>query len=201
MSDEEIIALLKSNETDQRKGLRLLYQGKGQEFGRYFVRNRMPYALAEEAVQEVIIKILRHAKDFTGEGSAKSWMWSMARNILIDWARREKRHPEVGLTEQEWSNEVFRDRNDDSKIKPLQPQAPEVDISVSIENCVQSGINRFAADEPERAYVISLHIEGVDGQEIAERIGRTYEATKQYLFQCRKKLSPYISECMPLLND
>jgi len=198
MSEEEILALLKSTESDQRRGLRLLYQGKGQDFGRYFVRCGMPYANAEEAVQDTILKILRHAKDFTGEGSAKAWMWATARNILIDWKRKLKRNLEDQLSEQEWSRQFEGDdsvSNSASLINTLKQ-----DNSSEIENCVSNGITKFSQDEPERAYVISLHVDGVDGREIAERIGRTYEATRQYLLQCRQKLAPYISGCMQLLE-
>lgn len=198
MSDEEIIALLKSNESDQRRGLRLLYQGKGRDFGRYFVRCGMPYAIAEEAVQETILKIMKHAKDFTGEGSAKAWMWAAARNVLIDWKRKQKRNLEDQLTEQEWSKRFDGDEtisNSASAVKNL-----EHDNSNEIENCVSKAIAKFSQDEPERAYAISLHVDGHDGREIAERLGRTYEATRQYLLQCRQKLAPYISGCLQLLE-
>jgi RNA polymerase sigma factor (sigma-70 family) len=198
MSDEEIIALLKSTERDQRRGLRLLYQGKGREFGRYFVRCGMPYANAEEAVQETILKILRHAKDFTGEGTAKAWMWAAARNILIDWKRKQKRNLEDQLSEQEWSRQFDGDETVSNLASST--RALEQDNSSEIENCVSNGIAKFSEDEPERAYVISLHVDGVDGREIAERIGRTYQATRQYLLQCRQKLAPYISGCMQLLE-
>ena len=199
MSDEEIIALLKSNEIDQRRGLRLLYQGKGREFGRYFVRCGMPYANAEEAVQETILKILRYAKDFTGEGTAKAWMWAAARNILIDWKRKQKRTLEDQLSEQEWSKQFDGDETISNPVSLSTDH--EKDNSSEIENCVSNGISKFSNDEPERAYAISLHVDGVDGREIADRIGRTYEATRQYLLQCRQKLAPYISECMQLLKN
>ena len=198
MSDEEIIILLKSTENDQRRGLRLLYQGKGREFGRYFVRCGMPYSTAEEAVQETILKILRHAKDFMGEGSAKAWMWTTARNILIDWKRKQKRNLEDQLSEQEWSRKFDGDETVFNAASAI--SSPEQDNSSEIENCVSSGITKFSKHEPERAYVISLHVDGVDGREIAERIGRTYEATRQYLLQCRQKLAPYISGCIQLLE-
>ena len=42
-------------------------------------------------------------------------------------------------------------------------------------------------------------MEGASVQDIADRIGRTAAATKEYLSQSRKKLQPFIAHCADLL--
>jgi DNA-binding NarL/FixJ family response regulator len=69
-----------------------------------------------------------------------------------------------------------------------------------VEECVSAAIIKFSEIEPERAYVLDLLVEGIEGKEIAERIGRTYAATRQYLSECRKHLMPFVGECYELLN-
>lgn len=50
--------------------------------------------LAEELVQEVMIRIWRRASTFDGaRGSASSWIFGVARNIATDLARARNRYP------------------------------------------------------------------------------------------------------------
>ena len=69
----------------------------------------------------------------------------------------------------------------------------------SVDDCVTKGLAKFASKDPERAYALELVIEGVDGKEIADRLGRTETATRQYLTQSRKHIAPFIQDCLQLL--
>jgi DNA-directed RNA polymerase specialized sigma24 family protein len=60
---------------------------------------------------------------------------------------------------------------------------------------VATGLGAFSNSEPERAYVLTLQMEGLSIQEIGQRIGRTVAATKEYLSQCKKKIQPFIAHC------
>lgn len=198
MTDEDVIALLKGGGADQRRGLRILYNGKGAEFGRFFMRCGLSHADAEDAVQDAVLKILRAAPQYTEEKSAKAWMWSVARNTMIDFKRRQKRSLEDTLDDNQWNDkfEVVGQAEASVELNGRDANANGSDIEL----CVSKGIEKFADEEPERAYAISLHVDGIDGREIAERIGRSYEATRQYLLQCRQKLAPFISHCMQMLK-
>jgi RNA polymerase sigma factor (sigma-70 family) len=190
MTDDELMLLLNSTSNDQKRALRFLYQGKGQEFGRYFRRSALSQADADECVQDTILKILRNCKSYSAEGTVNSWMWAIARNVLIDRIRSSKRSLEDTKSDEEWS-----------KHEKVSATSNLSDLnSNEIEGCVSNGIQIFSIEDPERAYVISLHVDGLDGKEIAERIGRTHDATRQYLLQCRQKLAPYISHCVELLG-
>ena len=48
-------------------------------------------ATSEDIVQEVFIKLLKKARDFRGQGSFKSWMFSIAHNVGMDYLRKIKR--------------------------------------------------------------------------------------------------------------
>ena len=214
MTEEEIIKALCLRGNVQTRALTFLYQTKGREFGRYFVRNRMNISDAEDAVQDTILKILKYASSFNNEGTAKAWMWQIARNTLIDFKRKEKTTSKYikNIEEKDWNQAIGADGGsvgifDDEKIYG----AENIIISPNIvtnnnsyketaEECVSKGLKDFELTDPERAYALGLFIEGVDGKEIAERIGRSYDATRQYLKQCREKISPFISNCLQLLN-
>lgn len=52
----------------------------------YMVNNR---ELAEDLVQEVYIKVLKSYDRFEGKSSEKTWMFSIARNVAIDFFRKK----------------------------------------------------------------------------------------------------------------
>jgi len=62
-------------------------------------------------------------------------------------------------------------------------------------DCVRRRLHEFEADYPDAAYVIRMQLKGVPIIEIAEAISRTSEATKQYIYQCKKRIRPYLEEC------
>jgi RNA polymerase sigma factor (sigma-70 family) len=190
MTDEETLKHLAGDKAMQTAALRRLYEGKGREFGRFFVGRGLDRAEADDVVQETMLKILKQAPGF-------AWMWQIARNALIDHQRRYQH--EVNLDDAQWK----KAEDDDSRRPPEERVFQSTDAhdpSREAEDCVSKGLSRFAADEPERAYAIELVVEGIDGREIADRIGRTYTATRQYLLQCRQRLAPYIKDCLPLLT-
>ena len=58
------------------------------------------------------------------------------------------------------------------------------------------------ADFPDRARAIGfLVIEEWSVEDIARALGRTPGATREFLSQCRKKLRPYIEDCLELLEE
>ncbi len=48
-------------------------------------------ALAEDIVQETFLRMLKASASFRGDGSFRGWMFNIARNLMYDHMRREKR--------------------------------------------------------------------------------------------------------------
>jgi len=63
------------------------------------------------------------------------------------------------------------------------------------DDCVRRRLHEFEADYPDAAYVVRMQLQGLPIVEIAKAISRTSEATKQYIYQCKKKIRPYLEEC------
>lgn len=53
----------------------------------YMVKNREQ---AEDLVQEVYIRVLKAYEKFEGRSSEKTWLFSIARHVAIDWFRKQK---------------------------------------------------------------------------------------------------------------
>ena len=183
----------------QDQALVALYR-KGAEWRRYFVYKGLSTEIAEEVVQETICKIFEKATKYTGgsgfgDASANAWMWQIAKNCMVDEVRRKK------LTG------TSLDSDDEDEATAAKRTQVEAEISSGVtkshtrdaELCVSAGIEDFAADFPDRARALEMQMDGEDVQSIANRIGRTIGATKEFLSQCKKKLAPYIEHCLPLL--
>ena len=53
---------------------------------------------AEDVVQEVFIKVLRHWDRFRGDASPKTWLWTIVRSCIADRGRKRRRQQiEVGI--------------------------------------------------------------------------------------------------------
>jgi DNA-directed RNA polymerase specialized sigma24 family protein len=132
-------------------------------------------------------------ESFGGEGSAKSWMWQIARNCLIDHQRKTGAltNHETTVSDEHWQylEEVTSD-----------PTATVCNDNSFVDECVTAGLDVFGKREPERALVLLLQMDGHSIEEIGLRIGRTIAATKEYLSQCKKKIQPYIAHCIELLS-
>lgn len=57
----------------------------------YYRKGGLEAALAEDLAQETMLSVWRHAARFSPEvGSPSTWIYTIARNLLIDHARRQK---------------------------------------------------------------------------------------------------------------
>lgn len=62
------------------------------QFVFYLTRDR---TLTEDLVQDVYIRVMRSYNSFRGESSEKTWLFSIARNVTIDYFRSQKRKNNV----------------------------------------------------------------------------------------------------------
>ncbi|MFL6576585.1 MAG: RNA polymerase sigma factor [Povalibacter sp.] len=55
---------------------------------RYCLQMTRSKAMSEDLVQEVFIRLLKHASSFRAEGSCKAWIFNIARNVTFDHLRK-----------------------------------------------------------------------------------------------------------------
>lgn len=68
-----------------------LFKMFGPRIFQFFLKNTGDYELAGDSTQEVFIKLFQHREKFT-HGSLTTWIFRVARNLLIDlWRRKGKR--------------------------------------------------------------------------------------------------------------
>lgn len=177
----EALGLLAHGGRMREKGLRLLYERFAGQMERYFLRHRVPTSDAEDLVQEVFIRILRGCENFRGDAPAAVWIWTIARNAMLDHHRSRRAEPLP---------------TDEEEVDRLLQAQPSHETPAWVRDCLHRQMQRFEVEHPERAECIAavvLRDWGID--ELSEFLGRTLSATKEYLSQCRKKLRAYLEEC------
>lgn len=192
MTEEDIIKLIRAGGKAMDAGVKVLYDTTAQPMLRFFVYRGTSGDEAKDILQETFIKIIRSAGSYSGQGEAKSWIWQIARNCLIDHQRKQGSlaNHETAVNDEQW--ESLAQTTPD-------PNATSCAVPGSVDECVSAGLDQFNRREPERALVLMLQMDGMSIEDIGLRIGRTIAATKEYLSQCKKKIQPYIAHCTDLL--
>jgi RNA polymerase sigma-70 factor (ECF subfamily) len=192
MSEEEIIRELRKGGKAAEAALRALYDGTAQHMLSFFVYSGVSGDDAKDILQEMLIKVVRYVNTYNGDGAARSWIWQIARNCLADHQRRAGRWSDHIVT----TDEAHWDHISDTYAAPI-----TCDPGASAAECFSNGLKVFGEEMPERAYALTLAMDGCSMVEISKSLGRTVAATKEYLSQCRKKIQPFIAHCADLLTS
>lgn len=193
-----MIIAIKSGGRQQELALQALYR-KAAEFRRHYLYKGLPVQVADDLIQETIVKIFRGASSYSGGGgfgdsSANAWMWTIAKNVMNDHLRVRKTD-EVSIDDEELGDAARSDLEEE-----LANKNPIGMAYQTAQDCVSRGLEEFAAAHPDRHRALEMQLDGEDIASIGRRIGRTAAAAKEFLSQCKKKLAPFIEHCTELLQ-
>lgn len=155
MDDEELVSRIQAGERERLAELPARFVGPLYDF---FRRNGMGDQDAEDLVQETLLQCMASLGAFRGKCAFRSWLFRMAKNRMIDRARRpaQKRVEEVA---------------DDLLASPPRGELP-VDR-------VRDALSRLI---PSRREVIRLvHEEDLTTAQAAERLGKSAQAVRKEL--------------------
>lgn len=190
MTEEEIIQSMQEGGKHLEEGAKAFYKAFCGPMCRFFVNQGASGSEAEDIFQETVIKAIHGSGTFSGiPGSGRPWLWAIARNAFNDYMRQKSRFGKMISDADREEIEATPD--------PVGEKFPSK--YETVDDCVDQGLQKFAKDQPERAYVLQLQMEKVSIEEIAVQIGRTAMATKSYLYECRGKLKPYVDECWEMV--
>jgi RNA polymerase sigma-70 factor (ECF subfamily) len=137
----------------------------------------------DDVMQETFFAAARDAGNFTYRvpGSFLSWLARIAEHVIIDEARahsRKKRHAEELVR--------FRSESNPGGAEPVDSQTPSRILAQ--EEGVRELLGRLnALPEDYRQVILLAKVEGLTTQEVAERLGKTREATAVLLHRAVKK--------------
>ncbi len=131
---------------------------------------------ALDIVQEVFVKLYRSIENYRGQSSFYTYVYRMAMNTAIDFARKRKRATASSLDEEG----AFQP----SDSPELRPEA------ILIDKELEEKVNRAMAKLPEdqRAAMIYREVEGLSYQEMAQTMGCSIGTVMSRLHYGRKRL-------------
>jgi len=177
MTSDEIGELIARVAVADRKAFRDLYNETSPKLFSICLRILKDRVEAEEALQEVYVKIWQRSKGFVaGQGAPSSWLASIARNQAIDTLRARKPVADELDTEYDLP---------DSGLDP-ERQAVLSDEGRRIDTCMEE----LEADRA--AAVRKAYVEGLSYQELADQFGVPLNTMRTWLRRSLLKLR----ECM-----
>ncbi len=167
-TENALTTLLARVGTGDRGAFRAVFEvTRGKVFGicMRMLRNR---AEAEEALQDVFVKIWQHAAGFRGD-SAKpmAWVQTIARNRCLEILRRR------GVDDAEWNDDVAERLADESP-SPEQ-QALKGATKHSIDECLRG------LEPPQRQAIELAFYDGLSYTEAAHRLARPEGTVKSQI--------------------
>src|SRR4051812_17756402 len=85
LSDQELMRIVQGGDLSPASEIYDRYSGRIYNFAFRFLKNS---EAAEDAVQEVFVKMIRHANQFHGDAKLSTWLFSITANWCRDYLRK-----------------------------------------------------------------------------------------------------------------
>ncbi|MCA9387223.1 sigma-70 family RNA polymerase sigma factor [Candidatus Dojkabacteria bacterium] len=145
-------------------------------FNYFFFRVFYNKEVAEDLTSELFLKIWNKREHFdSSKSSLKTWIYSIARNHLIDYIRKEGRIDKVAI-----DNEILSNIKGRSDIEEKH-----------LFDFVIETIDRL--DDENRELIVLRYIIGLEIDEIAKVNSKSYNATKVAIYRSIQKLKDKIN--------
>lgn len=186
-SDRELVRECRRGDKEAFKELVERYQRKVVAVAVGMVHNRDD---AIEIAQETFVKAFENLDKFKGESSFYTWLYRIVVNRAIDFQRRERRHPTVGLEDRAGGGEGYEDilREERSDDPYQQTQAHEIGDRVT------AAINELTPDH--KAVILLREVEGLSYEEISRVMQCSKGTVMSRLHYARKKLQKKLKDCI-----
>lgn len=149
------------------------YQRFGRELYLFALNALGDAGAAEEAIQEAFTRAWRARSRFDSQqGSVRTWLFAIARNVIRDTFRRRARIPEPV---------------DDSRLSHLHDHAPDPDESLVLLEALS------ALSRDHRQAVIAIHVVGLSYAELSDSLGVSVSTLRSRTFHGLRALRQHIT--------
>ncbi|MBS2969453.1 RNA polymerase sigma factor SigX [Metabacillus sp. KIGAM252] len=149
----------------------------------YMVKDREQ---AEDLVQEVYIRVLKSYDKFEGRSSEKTWLFSIARHVAIDWFRKQKTIRQRLAEKFDW---------DANQVKDQSPLPDEIALQNEQIQWIYQSLDACTIDQ--RTVIVMRYVQGLSIQETAEALTWSeskVKTTQHRAIKALKKSMAHLSE-------
>jgi len=191
MDDEQCFAALAAGGKGAEKAWGILYERHAKRMLATLRAWRLSPDDSADVVQEVFMKLARIQKSRTQVKNPRAYMATTLKHCFVDFLR--SRRPEIN----ESSTTSGDGEADDSIIDKQLGDGP-IDDEIGFQDCLDRALKTFRAQNEEAAQTVYLSVvEQFSGQELAEVLGRSHGATREFLSQCKRKFEGLFREICP----
>ncbi|EIT87403.1 RNA polymerase sigma factor SigX [Fictibacillus macauensis ZFHKF-1] len=154
----------------------------------YMVRNK---EAAEDIVQEVYIKVMKAYSSFAGKSSEKTWLFSIARHVTIDWLRKQNRRKKRVLFFSIGESEDRLVQNDPLPDEFLTQKESVKELYHALYKCTL----------PQQQVIVLRYIQSLSIAETAAVLGWTESKVKTTQHRAIKGLKSFLDETPGLKEE
>lgn len=173
-TDTELLVAARQGDTAALEALLVRYQPHLYRFGLRMCGNEDD---AGDVAQESLISMARSLRDFRGDASVSSWLYTIARSFCIKKRRRGKFAP---------AREESLDARGIDVARRLADPAPSPEQTATnreLQQALTRAIDRL--DPAQREVLVLRDVEGLSAPEVAKVLGTSVDAVKSRLHRAR----------------
>lgn len=180
LSDEELMIRYAGGELD---AFSQLVKRHERPLYNFILRSCRRPDLAQELLQDVFMRVIQSAARYQQSAKFTTWIYTIARNLCIDHARKHGRHTEISLNQSRYNSADAASSSHNDGPSQLDSLADTAPRSASADHERNEFRTHFLAaldalPEDQREVFIMREISGLKFQEIAEIIGCPLPTTK-----------------------
>jgi len=170
---------------DKNWAIEMLYE----EFEHFLFRklryqfNKLSEDESRDIVQDAFLKLATTSALPKNAEALISWLLAVVNNTALDLFKKAYRVNELPMPDDDLS-EGYCESDNVSLVAPF-----------NISDCVDKGIKKFSNSNSLAAAAITMSLNDFSVEEISTVIERSLGATKQFIYESKKKLKPYIEHC------
>jgi RNA polymerase sigma factor (sigma-70 family) len=171
LSDQELMRIVQAGDVSPASEIYDRYSGRIYNFTLRFLKNS---EAAEDATQEVFVKMMKHANQFHGDAKLSTWLFSIAANWCRDYLRKSDNKPKE-------SDDVLVNLPTPVELGPDRSLERRED-----EQRVQRALSTLTPEQ--REAILLSRYQGLSYAEIAQIAGCSEGAVKTRVFRAMETL-------------
>lgn len=188
-TNEELQALVKEATAGDKKALEILVTSVQDLVFNLSLRMLGTFADAEDATQDILLKMITHLSSFRGDSSFTTWVFRIAANHLKNYKKHMFAHYPLSF-------EYYGDDIENGKIQEAPDLTQNVERDILAEELKMSCTNVMlqCLDTESRCIFILGTMFKIDSRIAGDILEMTPEAYRQRLSRIRKKMAEFLGQ-------